>query len=206
MHTLTANKAASTPLALFSSSNGSERTVVHVGSVAIGAGRPVVIAGPCSVESYGQLLATAEAVKSAGAAILRGGAYKPRTSPYDFQGLGVEALEILSQVRDETGLPVVSEVVSTDEVEMVAEHVDMLQVGARNMQNFALLKRLGQLRKTGLVKAQPRSHGEGVVAGGGISAGRRQRPGGAVRTRHPLLRPPTSQHARSGGPGAGKAA
>jgi 3-deoxy-7-phosphoheptulonate synthase len=155
MHTLTADKAASTPLALFSSSNGSERTVVHVGSVAIGAGRPVVIAGPCSVESYGQLLATAEAVKSAGAAILRGGAYKPRTSPYDFQGLGVEALEILSQVRDETGLPVVSEVVSTDEVEMVAEHVDMLQVGARNMQNFALLKRLGQLRKPVLLKRSP---------------------------------------------------
>ena len=155
MHTLTADQAASTPLALFSSSSGSERTVVHIGSVAIGAGRPVVIAGPCSVESYEQVLATAEAVKSAGAAILRGGAYKPRTSPYDFQGLGVEALEILSQVREQTGLPVVSEILSTDDIEMVAEHVDMLQVGARNMQNFALLKRLGQLRKPVLLKRNP---------------------------------------------------
>jgi 3-deoxy-7-phosphoheptulonate synthase len=113
------------------------------------------MAGPCSVESYEQLLATAEAVKSAGAVILRGGAYKPRTSPYDFQGLGVEALRILSRVRRETGLPIVSEVLSTDDVEIVAEHVDMLQVGARNMQNFALLRRLGQLRKPVLLKRSP---------------------------------------------------
>ena len=87
--------------------------------------------------------------------ILRGGAYKPRTSPYDFQGLGVEALQILRQVREETGLPIVSEVLSTDDIEIVAEHVDMLQVGARNMQNFALLRRLGQLRKPVLLKRSP---------------------------------------------------
>jgi 3-deoxy-7-phosphoheptulonate synthase len=129
--------------------------VVRIGSVEIGAGQPVVIAGPCSVESYEQLLATAEAVKSAGAAVLRGGAYKPRTSPYDFQGLGVEALQLLSQVRDETGLPIVSEVLSTEDIEIVADHVDMLQVGARNMQNFALLRRLGQLRKPVLLKRNP---------------------------------------------------
>jgi 3-deoxy-7-phosphoheptulonate synthase len=150
--TLTLDKAAP---ALFSSASGSQRTVVRIGSVAIGAGQPVVIAGPCSVESYEQLLATAEAVKCAGAAILRGGAYKPRTSPYDFQGLGVEALELLSQVREETGLPIVSEVLSTEDIEIVAEHVDMLQVGARNMQNFALLRRLGQLRKPVLLKRNP---------------------------------------------------
>jgi 3-deoxy-7-phosphoheptulonate synthase len=126
-----------------------------VGNVEIGAGLPIVIAGPCSVESYEQAHATAEAVKSAGAVILRGGAYKPRTSPYDFQGLGLEALRILRQVRRETGLPVVSEVMSTDEIEVVAEHVDMLQVGARNMQNFALLRRLGQLRKPVLLKRNP---------------------------------------------------
>ena len=154
MQTLTEDKAPPPP-ELFSSATGSERTVVRVGAVEIGAGQPVVIAGPCSVESYEQVLATAEAVKFAGAAIMRGGAYKPRTSPYDFQGLGLEALQILRRVREETGLPVVSEVLSTDDIEMVAEHVDMLQVGARNMQNFALLRRLGQLRKPVLLKRNP---------------------------------------------------
>jgi 3-deoxy-7-phosphoheptulonate synthase len=148
-------KASNPALALFSHSRGSERTVVRVGPVAIGAGQPVVIAGPCSVESYEQVLATANAVKAAGAVVLRGGAYKPRTSPYDFQGLGVEALQILSQVRQETGLPIVSEILSTEDIELVAEHVDMLQVGARNMQNFALLRRLGQLRKPVLLKRSP---------------------------------------------------
>jgi 3-deoxy-7-phosphoheptulonate synthase len=144
------------PRELFSSTRVGKRTVVQVGSVEIGApGQPVMMAGPCSVESYQQLLATAEAVKGAGALILRGGAYKPRTSPYDFQGLGVEALQILRQVRQETGLPIVSEVLSTDDIEIVAEHVDMLQVGARNMQNFALLRRLGQLRKPVLLKRSP---------------------------------------------------
>src|SRR6201996_9356424 len=152
MPTLTVDKA---PPALFSSASGSERTVVRIGSVEIGTGQPVVIAGPCSLESYEQLCATAEAVKSAGAVMLRGGAYKPRTSPYDFQGLGVEALEILRRVSDETGLPVVSEILSTEDIELVADHVDMLQVGARNMQNFALLRRLGQLRKPVLLKRSP---------------------------------------------------
>jgi 3-deoxy-7-phosphoheptulonate synthase len=131
------------------------RTIVRIGTVEIGTGQPVIMAGPCSVESYEQTLATAEAVKSAGAVILRGGAYKPRTSPYDFQGLGVEALQILTRVREETALPIVSEVLSTDDIEVVAEHVDMLQVGARNMQNFALLRRLGQLRKPILLKRNP---------------------------------------------------
>jgi 3-deoxy-7-phosphoheptulonate synthase len=131
------------------------RTVIRVGNVEIGAGQPVVMAGPCSVESYEQTRATAEAVRSAGAVILRGGAYKPRTSPYDFQGLGVEALRILRQVSTETGLPVVSEVLSTEDIDVVADHVDMLQVGARNMQNFALLRRLGQLRKPVLLKRSP---------------------------------------------------
>jgi 3-deoxy-7-phosphoheptulonate synthase len=148
-------KAPMPTLELFSSARVSGRTVVQIGSVKMGAGQPVVMAGPCSVESYEQLLATGEAVKSAGAVILRGGAYKPRTSPYDFQGLGVEALRILSRVRRETGLPIVSEVLSTDDVEIVAEHVDMLQVGARNMQNFALLRRLGLLRKPVLLKRSP---------------------------------------------------
>ncbi len=134
---------------------GNRRSVVRVGMVEIGAGQPVIMAGPCSVESYEQTLATAVAVKSAGAVILRGGAYKPRTSPYDFQGLGVEGLQIMAKVREETGLPIVSEILSTDDIHVVAEHVDMLQVGARNMQNFALLRRLGQLRKPILLKRNP---------------------------------------------------
>jgi 3-deoxy-7-phosphoheptulonate synthase len=153
--TPTIEKPKSTPLELFRSSSPMERTQVLVGSVTIGGSLPVVMAGPCSVESYEQVLATAEAVKTAGATILRGGAYKPRTSPYDFQGLGLEALEILAMVRSQTGLPVVSEVMGTEDVEIVSEHVDMLQVGARNMQNFALLKRLGRLQKPVLLKRNP---------------------------------------------------
>jgi 3-deoxy-7-phosphoheptulonate synthase len=148
-------KTSIPPLKLVSSASDSTRTVVRVGTVEIGGSHPVVIAGPCSVESYEQTRSTAEAVKAAGAVLLRGGAYKPRTSPYDFQGLGLDALRILRQVREETGLPIVSEILSTDDVEVVAEHVDMLQVGARNMQNFALLRRLGQLRKPVLLKRSP---------------------------------------------------
>jgi 3-deoxy-7-phosphoheptulonate synthase len=130
-------------------------TVVRVGNVAIGGGASVVIAGPCSVESREQMLATAEGVKAAGATMLRGGAYKPRTSPYDFQGLGLEALLILREVSERTGLPVVSEVMSTEGIDVVSEHVDMLQVGARNMQNFALLRRLGMVRRPVLLKRNP---------------------------------------------------
>jgi 3-deoxy-7-phosphoheptulonate synthase len=130
-------------------------TVVRVGDVAIGGGNPVVIAGPCSVESREQLLTAAQGVKAAGATLLRGGAYKPRTSPYDFQGLGPEALLILREASELTGLPVVSEVMSTDDIEVVSDHVDMLQVGARNMQNFPLLRRLGKLRSPVLLKRNP---------------------------------------------------
>ena len=133
-----------------------EGSVVDVAGVRIGNGEPVVvIAGPCSVESREQLLATARAVKSAGARLLRGGAYKPRTSPYDFQGLGEEALELLAEARRETGLPVVTEVMSTEDVDTICEHADMLQVGARNMQNFALLRRLATVDKPVLLKRGP---------------------------------------------------
>jgi 3-deoxy-7-phosphoheptulonate synthase len=130
-------------------------TVVRVGTVEIGGGVPVVIAGPCSVESREQLMAAAEGVKALGARLLRGGAYKPRTSPYDFQGLGLEALLLLREASERTGLPVVSEVMSTDDVELVSEHVDMLQVGARNMQNFALLRRVGKAERPVLLKRNP---------------------------------------------------
>jgi 3-deoxy-7-phosphoheptulonate synthase len=114
-----------------------------------------VIAGPCSVESREQLLETAKGVRDAGATLLRGGAYKPRTSPYDFQGLGEEALKILREVSKETGLPVVTEVMSTEDVDIVSEYADMLQVGARNMQNFPLLRRLSRAKRPVLLKRGP---------------------------------------------------
>jgi 3-deoxy-7-phosphoheptulonate synthase len=132
-----------------------DSTVVEVGKVKIGGGNIVVMAGPCSVESREQLLETAYAVKAAGANMLRGGAYKPRTSPYDFQGLGVEGLKLLREASEKTGLPVVTEIMSTDDVDIVAEYADLLQVGARNMQNFALLRRLVKMPKPILLKRGP---------------------------------------------------
>ncbi len=143
------------PARLTARGDAAHATVVHVGPVAIGGGVPVVIAGPCSVESHEQLLEAAIAVKAAGATLLRGGAYKPRTSPYDFQGLGLEALLMLREVSKRTGLPVVSEVMSTEDIGVVSEHVDMLQIGARNMQNFSLLRRLGKAQRPVLLKRNP---------------------------------------------------
>jgi len=131
------------------------KTVVDAGGVHIGNGRAVIMAGPCSVESREQILEAARAVKAAGADMLRGGAYKPRTSPYDFQGLGERALEWLAEARQTTGLPVVTEVVSPEDVELVGEHADLLQVGARNMQNYALLKKLGAAPWPVLLKRGP---------------------------------------------------
>ena len=121
-----------------------DRTVVTVRGVRIGDGALTVMAGPCAVESEEQLMTVARAVKAAGARVLRGGAYKPRTSPYDFQGMGREGLELLAAARDETGLPVVSEVLDPHDVEVCARFVDILQIGARNMQNYALLKEVGR--------------------------------------------------------------
>ena len=129
-----------------------EKSTVRVGDLEIGGSQFIVMAGPCSVETREQLMETAEAVKSAGAQILRGGAYKPRTSPYDFQGLEIEGLKLLAEAREQTGLKVITEVVTTEDTELVAEYADILQVGARNMQNFALLKRLGQVGRPVLLK------------------------------------------------------
>lgn len=133
----------------------SENTIVTVGKVQIGGPAAIVIAGPCAVESRTQMLTTARAVKAAGANMLRGGAYKPRTSPYDFQGLGVEALRLLAEARRVTGLPFVTEIMSEMDVETVAEYADMLQIGARNMQNFALLKRVARTGRPVLLKRGP---------------------------------------------------
>lgn len=143
------------PFKLVSIQFQSEPTVVDVRGVRIGGGESVVIAGPCSVESREQIMQTARAVKAAGGHMLRGGAYKPRTSPYDFQGLGVEALEMLKAAREETGLPIVTEVMATEEIDLVSEYADVLQVGARNMQNFPLLRRLAAIRKPILLKRSP---------------------------------------------------
>lgn len=129
-----------------------EDSIVRVRNVAIGAGQVIFIAGPCAVESQEQIEEAAHAVKAAGATILRGGAFKPRTSPYSFQGLGEKGLRYLAQAGEATGMPVVSEVLDPGHVDMVSEYVDILQVGARNMQNFSLLRRVGRAKKPVLLK------------------------------------------------------
>ncbi len=132
--------------------NQIERKSVRVGDHIIGGEKIVVIAGPCSVESREQIMEVARRVKEAGATMLRGGAFKSRTLPYSFQGLGVEGLKMLAEARKETGLPIVTEVVSPETVSIVEEYADILQVGARSMQNFPLLKRIGKAKKPVLLK------------------------------------------------------
>jgi 3-deoxy-7-phosphoheptulonate synthase len=129
----------------------SKGTVIVVGDVKIGIDF-VIIAGPCSVENEKQTIITARKVKEAGANMLRGGAFKPRTSPYDFQGLGLDGLKILEKAKKETGLPIVSEVIDPRDVSWVSEYVDILQIGARNMQNFSLLREVGRAPKPVLLK------------------------------------------------------
>jgi 3-deoxy-7-phosphoheptulonate synthase len=129
-----------------------EGSIVRAGGVEIGGPEVVVIARPCAVESRDQLLNTAKAVKAGGARMLRGGAFKPRTSPYSFRGLKEEGLELLAAARDETGLPVVTEVMDTRQVEQVCKHADVLQVGSRSMQNFPLLDEVGQSKMPVLLK------------------------------------------------------
>ena len=127
-------------------------TIVHVGPCTIGGGRIAVMAGPCSVESREQILAAAEAVKAAGGTILRGGAFKPRTSPYSFQGLEEEGLQLLAEARARTGLPVVTEAMDASQLGLVARYADMIQIGARNMQNYPLLREAGRARLPVLLK------------------------------------------------------
>ncbi|MFK8850317.1 3-deoxy-7-phosphoheptulonate synthase [Streptomyces sp. Ac-502] len=142
----------SVPYKLVSREHHPARSVVRVGGVPIGPDTLSVIAGPCAVESAEQTLAAARMAQSAGAALLRGGAFKPRTSPYAYQGLGEAGLRILADVRAETGLPVVTEVIDPGSVELVASYADMLQIGTRNMQNFALLQAVGSAGKPVLLK------------------------------------------------------
>jgi 3-deoxy-7-phosphoheptulonate synthase len=130
-------------------------TTVTAGSLTVGGGTVGVIAGPCSVESEEQIIATARAVKAAGATALRGGAFKPRTSPYSFQGLKDVGLRLLAAAREETGLAVVTEVVATEDVKLVAEYADVIQIGARNMQNYRLLEAVGNCGRAVLLKRGP---------------------------------------------------
>jgi 3-deoxy-7-phosphoheptulonate synthase len=137
---------------LVSRASRPEGTIVNVNGIEIGGKAIVVMAGPCAVENEEQLSETARKVKAGGASLLRGGAFKPRTSPYSFQGLGIEGLEMLSRAREATGLSVVSEVMDTRQVEAVANHADILQIGSRNMQNFPLLKEAGNTSMPILLK------------------------------------------------------
>jgi len=153
-----------------------DRSVVMVGDVAIGGGSPVLMAGPCSIESIDDQIEIARAVRAAGANILRGGAFKPRSSPYSFQGMGLEGLKALAAAREATGLPVVTEVMEPEQVELVSEYADMLQIGSRNMANFPLLKRVGKtnvpvLLKRGFAATQEEflMSAEYIMAGGNTS-------------------------------------
>ncbi len=145
----------SQPFKLVSREVKAEDTVLDVGGVALGGRALAVMAGPCSVESREQILEAAHAVKAAGARFLRGGAFKPRTSPYEFQGLAEEGLKLLAVAREATGLKVVTEVMDAETLPMVAEYADVLQIGARNMQNFSLLRQVGALSKPVLLKRGP---------------------------------------------------
>ncbi len=127
-------------------------TVFPIDGVSIGGSQLIMMAGPCAVENHDQLMATAEAVKAAGAHVLRGGAFKPRSSPYSFQGLGEEGLRLLALAREKTGMPIVTEVVSPEQVPLVAAYADILQIGARNMQNYALLHAVGEAQRPVLLK------------------------------------------------------
>jgi 3-deoxy-7-phosphoheptulonate synthase len=142
----------SRPFKLTSREFHPEDTVIRVLNAVVGDGSLTVMAGPCSVESRDQLFETADGVKAAGATILRGGAFKPRTSPYSFQGLGVEALRYLAEARDRTGLPTITEVMEPNQVDIVAEYADILQIGTRNMQNYSLLTAVGRVARPVMLK------------------------------------------------------
>ena len=142
----------SKPFKLTSREFHPEDTVIEVGGTTIGGGSLTIMAGPCAIESRDQLMRTAIAVAAAGATVLRGGAFKPRTSPYSFQGLGMDGLRFLVEARQETGLPVITEVIEPGQVEQVALHADILQIGARNMQNFALLMAAGRVDRPVMLK------------------------------------------------------
>ena len=142
----------SKPYKLASKEFHPDNTVIKVGDAVIGGPDPVIMAGPCSIEDEEQMVSTAKAVKNAGATVLRGGAFKPRTSPYSFRGMGEDGLKLLNLAKQETGLPIITEVMATADVETVAEYADILQIGARNMQNYNLLDEVGLIGQPVMVK------------------------------------------------------
>ena len=142
----------SKPYKLASKEFHPDDTIIKVGDAVIGGPKPVIMAGPCSVEDEEQMVSTAKAVKAAGASVLRGGAFKPRTSPYSFRGMGEDGLKLLQLAKQETGLPIITEVMATADVETVAKYADILQIGARNMQNYSLLDEVGLIGKPVMVK------------------------------------------------------
>jgi len=142
----------SKPYKLASKEFHPDDTIIKVGDAVIGGHKPVIMAGPCSVEDEEQMISTAKAVKAAGATVLRGGAFKPRTSPYSFRGMGEDGLKLLQLAKQETGLPIITEVMATADVETVAKYADILQIGARNMQNYNLLDEVGLIGKPVMVK------------------------------------------------------
>jgi len=142
----------SKPYKLASKEFHPDDTIIRVGDAVIGGPKPVIMAGPCSVEDEEQMVSTAKAVKAAGASVLRGGAFKPRTSPYSFRGMGEDGLKLLQLAKQETGLPIITEVMATADVETVAKYADILQIGARNMQNYNLLDEVGLIGKPVMVK------------------------------------------------------
>ena len=142
----------SKPYKLASKEFHPDDTIIKVGDAVIGGPKPVIMAGPCSVEDEEQMVSTAKAVKAAGASVLRGGAFKPRTSPYSFRGMGEDGLKLLQLAKQETGLPIITEVMATADVETVAKYADILQIGARNMQNYNLLDEVGLIGKPVMVK------------------------------------------------------
>ena len=142
----------SKPYKLASKEFHPDDTIIKVGDAVIGGPKPVIMAGPCSVEDEEQMVSTAKAVKAAGASVLRGGAFKPRTSPYSFRGMGEDGLKLLQLAKQETGLPIITEVMATADVETVAKYADILQIGARNMQHYNLLDEVGLIGKPGMVK------------------------------------------------------
>ncbi len=155
METISSNNQTDVKItipSLISRKKKQEATIVKVNGVEVGGSKVVIVAGPCAVENMEQLFETARSVTTGGAKILRGGAFKPRSSPYSFQGLGEEGLKLLSQIRKETGLPVVTEAMDTRQVETVAKYADMIQIGSRSMQNFPLLKEAGMCGKPILLK------------------------------------------------------
>ena len=184
------------PYKLASRSFRPENTVITIGDVRIGGDEVIVMAGPCSAETEEQVEATAAAVKNAGAKVLRGGAFKPRSSPYSFQGLGEEGLKMLRGAADRHNLKLVSEVMDISQLELIEKYSDILQVGARNMQNYTLLRELGHAKTPVLLEARHLGDDRGVAALGRVHPRRRQHERHAVRARHPHVRELHAQHAR----------